>query len=248
VALGVDTLGGDIANATELELAEIFEPFDTVVGCSGMTCPAGTQVKIARAVLKAQVRRYLPWQFGVDYDVIGRESEMELFTEQLDVRDLLRGQEETKWVVVSTGMFMSFLFWPGFGVVGEGYGSVRALGGWGNRVTVTAVGDIGRVVAEILCEAPKVQGVVYTAGETVSYGRLAEIVEEVTGKGVERREGGLGLLREELEKDPRDGLRKYRVVFGEGRGVAWDEGGTFNKQRGMEMVGVKGWLSGRLNK
>jgi len=51
-----------------------------------------------------------------------------------------------------------------------------------------------------------------------------------------------------LEKDPGDGLRKYRVVFAEGRGVAWDMGGTFNGERGVDMVGVEGWLRGRLNK
>jgi len=66
------------------------------------------------------VKRYFPWQFGVDYDVIGRGSAQDLFDEQLDVRDLLRGQSGTEWVVVSTGMFMSFLFEPWFGVVEVG--------------------------------------------------------------------------------------------------------------------------------
>jgi len=54
------------------------------------------------------VKRYFPWQFGVDYDVIGRGSAQDLFDKQLDVRHLLRGQSGTEWVVVSTGMFMSF--------------------------------------------------------------------------------------------------------------------------------------------
>jgi hypothetical protein len=43
-------------------------------------------------MLSAGVKRYLPWQFGVDYDVIGRGSAQTLFDEQFDVRDLLRGQ------------------------------------------------------------------------------------------------------------------------------------------------------------
>ena len=58
-----------------------------------MSLPAGTQLKLAHAVLGVKggnVKRYVPWQFGVDYDIIGRGSAQELFDEQLGVRDLLR--------------------------------------------------------------------------------------------------------------------------------------------------------------
>jgi len=111
-------------------------PFDTIISCTGFVAGPGTQLKIARAVLDAGVRKYVPWQFGVDYDVIGKGSAMELFDEQLDVRDILRGQEKTDWIIISTGIFMSFLFKPSFGVVemdGTGQNGlpvVRALGSW----------------------------------------------------------------------------------------------------------------------
>ena len=203
---------------------------------------AGTQLKIARAVLAAKVRRYIPWQFGVDYDVIGRGSAGDLFTEQLDVRDLLRGQEGTQWVIVSTGLFVSFLFEPSFGVVSEDRSTVRALGSWQNEVTVTAPRDIGTVVAEIVWAATEARGVVFTAGETVSYGRLAGILERVWGSEVRREEWGVGMLKEELDRNPGDGMKKYRVVFAEGRGVAWSEEETFNKERGLRLQGVEDWV------
>lgn len=76
-------------------------------------------------------------------------------------------------------MFTRFLFQPSFGVVSEDRKIARALGNWENKVTVTVREDIGKVVAEIVCSAPNVQGVVYTAGETVSYGHLAEILEMI---------------------------------------------------------------------
>ncbi|MGF6660693.1 hypothetical protein QF000_002338 [Paraburkholderia atlantica] len=68
----------------------------------------GVQLKITQAALDAKVKRYFPWRFGVDYDIIGRGSAQVLFDEQLDVRDLLRAQTGTEWVIVSTGMFTSF--------------------------------------------------------------------------------------------------------------------------------------------
>ena len=78
----------DIVNDTEFVLESVYDQYHTVIGCTGMTYPPGTQLEIGRAVLASKARRYFPWQFGVDYDVIGRGSPQDLFSEQLDVRDL----------------------------------------------------------------------------------------------------------------------------------------------------------------
>lgn len=156
--LGVSLTPGDIASLSEQELANTFSSFDTLIGCTGMLYDASTQLKIVREVLAAKVRRYIPWQFGADYDAIGRDSSQGLFTEQLDVRDLLREQKATEWVIVSTGMFTNFLFEPSFGVVSEDRKTVRALGHWENEVTVRPSEDIGKVVAEIVWAALEVQG------------------------------------------------------------------------------------------
>lgn len=92
-------------------------------------------------------KRYVPWQFGVDYDVVGRGSGQKVFDEQSDVRDMLRRQTATQWVIVSTGMFTSFLFEPAFGVVDLEHGKVHALGSWHNRLTITTSDNIGRLTA-----------------------------------------------------------------------------------------------------
>lgn len=248
--LGINAQAGDIAAASVSELGRLFAPYDVVIGCSGMLGPPGLQKKICEAVLQARVKRYFPWQFGVDYDVIGRGSAQDLFSEQLGVRDMLRAQMQTQWVIVSTGMFMGFLFEEAFEVVvggkeGEGR-KVRALGGRDNKVTVTAVEDIGRVVAELVYAASDVQGVVFTAGQTISYGELAEAMREVLGDEVRLEEWDLKTLRSELAEDPGNGLKKYRVVFAEGKGVWWDEEKSWDKQRNMKLKSVKEWIEGNL--
>ncbi|KAL9090553.1 MAG: hypothetical protein Q9165_005314, partial [Trypethelium subeluteriae] len=256
--LGVRFLPADLASDSEDHLAGVFRGFDTVIGASGMYLPAGTQRKLGRAVLKAGVGCYFPWQFGVDYDVIGRGSVQELFAEQVGVREMLRGQGAMRWVVVSVGMFMSFLFEEALGVVewegggdgvenGEEQGrgerrvkGVNALGEWGNRVTVTGVEDIAKVVAELVYVATEERDkVVFVAGDTVTYGELADVVEEAVGKKVQRREWTLEYLRGELAKDPDDGMKKYRIAFGEGVGVSWDKETTFNVERGIETMGIR---------
>ena len=242
-AMGIDLLPGDLAADSVTDLAALFSRFHTVVSCTGFVGGKGVQLKLARAALEAGVKRYFPWQFGVDYDAIGRGSPQDLFDEQLDVRELLRSQSETEWVIVSTGMFTSFLFEPSFGVVDLEKNTVNALGSWDNAVTATTPEDIGNLTAEILFAVPRISNeIVYTAGDTLTYWRLADTVDEVLGRQVQRVEWDMPLLSKELAGEPDSPIRKYRAVFGEGKGVAWDKDQTFNAQLGIEVLGVEGWM------
>ena len=235
----------------------------------------------------------------MDYDILGRGSAQDLFDEQCDVRDMLRAQHQqdevggTEWVIISTGIFTSFLFELSFGVVGNftpllaGIGGggasgslegeedeetssppipmVRALGSWDTRVTVTSVEGIGRLTAAILTASnPRVANeVVHVAGDTISYQQLADIVEKavpavavvaVADRGTGKREGlrrelwSTERLREELRMEPGDSVRKYRVVFAEGRGVAWEVEGMWGFRRGVEGVGVDEWVRGMVGR
>ena len=247
--LGVQIVSGDLAADSPAALASLFGRFHTVVGCTGFVGGRGTQLKIARAILDAGMPRYVPWQFGVDYDVIGRGSAQDLFDEQLDVRDLLRGQDRTSWIIISTGMFTSFLFEPSFGVVDLAQNTVHALGSWDNAVTVTTPEDIGALTAAILFAEPAILNqVVYTAGDTITYGRLADTVEAVLGRQVQRIEWSVPGLSAELERDPDNAIKKYRVVFAKGKGVAWSLDQTFNAKHGIETVGVEEWARENLKR
>lgn len=253
-SLPVHFLAGDISSSTIPELATLFSPFDLVICCLGFSSGLGSQVKITQAVLEAKVKRYIPWQFGVDYDIVGRGSAQPVWDEQLDVRDLLRGQEGTQWVVVSTGIFMSFLFEPAFGVVDmdadDGMGVVRALGSWENTVTVTTPSDIGKLTSMIALEegswGEEREEIVFVAGETVSYGRVKGIVEKVFGRRIRGEVCCVDFLKEVLERDIEDVMKKYRVVFAEGRGVSWGMERTWNVKRGVEVMGVEAFAREKL--
>lgn len=240
--LGIHFLPGDLVNSSASELAELFKDFHTVIGAAGYIAGPGTQLKLTHAALQAGVPRYFPWQFGVDYDVIGRGSAQEVFDEQLDVRALLAAQTRTEWVIISTGVFTSFLFAPFFGVVDTGTPAVHALGSLENRITVTTVEDVGRLTVEIMHAEPRIRNdIVYTAGDTLSYNQLADIVESVLGRPVQRDAWDLPTLQAQLAKDPENPGNKYAVVFAKGKGVAWDPEQTFNVQHNIPVVSAKEW-------
>ncbi|EME82999.1 uncharacterized protein MYCFIDRAFT_64251 [Pseudocercospora fijiensis CIRAD86] len=242
----VSLVKGDVDQSSQDELAAIFKDFGTVICCIGMYSPPSMQIKIAKAVLDAEVKRYFPWQFGIDYDIIGRGKAQDLFDSQVDVRDILRSQYSTKWVIVSTGLFIPFFFEPAFGIVNAERTVVTAIGGWENKLTATNPEDIGKCVAELALVDTDAQGVVYVSGDTISIAKLADVVEDVMGKKVERVLKTVPDLKKELSDSPDDAMTKYRVVFGEGTGTSWSREDSYNAKKGMETQSVADWAKKNL--
>ena len=244
-SLRVRFVQADIGAASGEELAGVLADFSTVICCTGFVGGPGTRRRITAAVLSAGVDRYVPWQFGVDYDAVGRGSGQDVWDEQLDVREVLRAQSRTRWTIVSTGMFTSFLFEPSFGVVDLAGNRVHALGRWDNKVTVTTSEDIGRLTAAILAAEPPIEGTAFVAGDTVSYAQLADIVELVSGQVVERELWTVAALEADLASHPEDDIRKYRLAFARETGVWWRKESTFNARHGLAVTDIATWLEGR---
>src|SRR5699024_4140151 len=142
-----------------------------------------------------------------------------VFDEQLDVRDLLRSQHDTEWLIVATGMFTSFLFEPSFGVVELDSDVVHALGSWDDQVTVTTPEDIGRLTAAILFHDPRfVNETVFVAGDTISYGELVDELESALKRPLRREAWSVSSLKDALNTEPDNNLLKYHAVFAAGVG------------------------------
>lgn len=245
--LGIQMVAADLVNDSVEQLAEVFARFDTVIGCAGMVAGRETPMKLAAAALKSGVKRYFPWQFGVDFEVIGRGSPQDLFDAQLDVRELLRAQDKTEWVIISTGMFTSFLFEPVFEVVDFENDTVNALGSLENSVTLTTPDDIGTLTAQIVFFEPRFRNeIVYLSGDTVTYGQVASMLEHVLGRPFQRSVWTVPYLMQELEKDPAHHVKKYRAVFAQGRGVAWPKAGTFNEREAIPVTTAEHWATKNL--
>lgn len=245
--LGIEVVVGDLVKSSINELASVFTRCDPLIGCAGYAAGIDTPMKLARAALQARIPRYFPWQFGVDFDLIGRGSPQDIFDAQLDVRELLRVQNETEWVIISTGMFMSYLFEPDFGVVDLENSEVHALGSLDTAVTVTTPDDIGTLTADVVFVEPAVRNeIVFLAGDTVTYGDVADKLEVALQRPFSRLEWTVPYLMEELARDPQNMMRKYRAAFAQGRGVAWDKAGTFNQRHAIPVTDVAAWIGANL--
>lgn len=245
--LGIDIVTGDLVKSSIDELAAVFARYDTVIGCTGYAAGIDTPIKLARAALKAGIPRYFPWQFGADFDAIGRGSPQDIFDAQIDVRDLLRSQHQTEWVIISTGIFMSYLFEPDFGVVDLKNDAVHALGSLDNTMTLTTPDDIGMLTAAIVFATPRIRNeIVYIAGDTVTYSEVADKLQAALGRPFSRSEWSEQYLMDKLARDPQDMMSKYRAVFAQGRGVAWSKEKTFNERHNIPVTNVDTWINANL--
>ncbi|MDD9654185.1 aromatic alcohol reductase [Klebsiella pasteurii] len=240
---GAEFIAVDVASSTPASLKDLFANFATIINCMGFVAGAGTQIKITQAALEARVKRYFPWQFGVNYDAVGKGSGQPVWDEQYDVRTLLRAQTATEWVIISTGMFTSFLFEPAFDVVNLSQNTLNALGGWDTQITVTSPADIGRLTTAIYLFQPRlINEVVFVAGETTSYGKLADTVERVTKRTFTRQVLTLPTLLEQLRVKPDDRMLRYRAAFARGDGMWWPMSETWNVQNNIPTQDIESWL------
>ncbi|WP_448954976.1 aromatic alcohol reductase [Labrys neptuniae] len=244
---GIEIVLGDLVNNSIDELASVFSRYDTVIGCAGIAAGVETPMKLARAALKSGIPRYFPWQFGVDFEAIGRGGPQDIFDAQLDVRELLRSQDKTEWVIISTGMFMSYLFEPEFGAVDLENSEVHALGSLDTAVTLTTPDDIGVLTAEIVFFEPTIRNeIVFLAGDTVTYDQVADKLEAALRRPFKRSVWTVPFLMEELANDPQNMMRKYRAAFAIGRGVSWDKVGTFNERQGIPVTDLSALIDADL--
>ena len=247
--MDISIVEADLSTFETGDLANIFRDYTQVIGCTGFVGGPGTQRKITAAAIEARVQHYIPWQFGVDYDVVGLGSGQEVFDEQHEVRTMLRGQGAIAWTIVSTGMFTSFVFLKEFGLVDFLRGRVHALGDWNNRLTVTTPEDIGKLTALIAAEwRHHVDEIVYVAGDTFTYSELADTLEEVTGRTFQRILWTIPELRAAVDANPDDGMLKYRLGFARPDGVAWPKKVTFNAERGIDTISLSQWLTANVEK
>lgn len=245
--LGINIVTGDLVMSSVDDLASLFAQFDTVVGCTGYAAGINTPMKLAQATLQARIPRYFPWQFGADFDAIGRGSPQDIFDAQIDVRDLLRSQHETEWVIISTGIFMSYLFEPDFGVVDLQNDTVHALGSIDNTMTLTTPDDIGMLTAAIVFKTPRIRNeIVYIAGDTLTYAEVADKLQSALGRPFSCTEWSEQYLMDKLALNPQDMMSKYRAVFAQGRGVAWDKKQTFNERHNIPVTDVAAWINANL--
>ncbi|KIW05324.1 uncharacterized protein PV09_03845 [Verruconis gallopava] len=199
---------------------------------STLLCKDGTwfvsQKNLLDAGLKVGIKRFVASEFGLG--PLGT-AEVDLFAlEQLPIRLALkaaaREHPDFEWTAFYNGAFMNYL---GYGcenaeAVGMDHSflfNVKAMtadipvkeDGSFPDLTMTTIADVGHFVAAA-CALP--QGTwpedSYLAGETLSIGKVIDIIESVCGRKVIVRKYTKKALLEEIAQIPADSVREEDIM------------------------------------
>jgi len=69
----------------------------------------------------------------------------------------------------------------------------------------------------------------------------------LSGQKFKRTVSDLKELENDLNNDPLNFVKKYRSIFGNGRGVSWDFNTTFNFQKGIKTTSAREWAENNIN-
>ena len=83
---------------------------------------------------------------------------------------------------------------------------------------------------------------IFIAGETTSYEKLAETVERVTNQTFTKDVLPLPALMDALHLNPDDQMLCYRTAFARGDGMWWPMNNTWNVQNNMPTQDIESWL------
>ncbi|MET8722124.1 Rossmann-fold NAD(P)-binding domain-containing protein [Streptomyces misionensis] len=112
---------------------------------------------------------------------------------------------------------------------------------------MTTPEGIGVLTTDILFAEPRIRNeIVYLAGDTITYGELAETLETVLERPFRRAVWTVPALLDELAADPDNMTRKYRAVFARGRGVAWAKDDTYNARHAIPVTDLRQWVKENL--
>lgn len=249
-ALNIRLVPGDFESDSEDSLKETLSRFHTVIGCSEISPGVpGLQARVVRLILDAKVARYIPWQFGVDYDVLSQGPLREIVEEQVQVRTLLRSQNHTSWIIVSSGIFMSDLMnHEGLGLMISRNNKFRALGSWDTHITTTDMWDVASITALILMERPEVKNeVCLIAGDTLSYSQIVSAYETVYRHcKIEKEIWSREYLQDRLVAKPGNELRRQRCIYASNVGIAWSKADSWIGQRGIHVKTLRQYFEQRL--
>jgi hypothetical protein len=108
--------------------------------------------------------------------------------------------------------------------------------------SLTTPADIGKLTAEIFFTEPQIENeIVYIAGDTITYGQLADIAESLSGQKYDRTLSDMEEIDNDLNNDPSNFVKKYRSIFGSGKGVSWSMEDSFNVRKGIQTISAKQW-------
>ena len=219
-AKGVRVLEGDLSGepatlAQTLSAAHI----NTVISTVGFGQYL-LQLRLLEAAKTAGVKHFIPSEFAFDIPLVGSNTTLEAVLGPKLVVQRAVISSGLDYTFVCTGGFTEYMLSsPLFGVDLRNE-VVTAPGSFSNCMTFTSIVDISNLVADAVIN-PQARNKTIYLGEPLSYQQIADTIDSVSSKPLERRVRTSEEALTILKADPADYKTRFIPVVDAQKGVWW---------------------------
>jgi len=175
---------GDLKDAAAAKTATA--GMDAVLSAVNGAELVSSSLNLIQGAKESGVKRFIPSEFGFDWTAYADEKDFPtaVFKWKKSIKEAA-AKAGLEWTLIMTGGFHSYVTTPLFGYDLKA-NSVRLQGSGAVRMQATSRVDIGNLVPEVLLHPSSRNAVVRLAGDLLTLEQLAQRVEAVSGKKLER--------------------------------------------------------------
>lgn len=238
-ARGVKVVTGDLSSSVE-QLTPLLKGFDVVISAVAGANLGADQLRLISAAKAAGVRWFVPSEFGFDAAAAGRGSIIPIFDDKIIAVEAVKAAG-LDYTLFATGAFTEYALSPFFGVDSATKTLTYPISG-AAKFTTTTLADIGAIVADAIVTGKGRNATVKTAGATLTYAQLGDVLDRVSGSKWTRVTRSKADYEAALAKNTYDYQARFGLLLGDAKLEAansWDVKESYNAKNGIAVTSVE---------
>ena len=239
--LGIAVLPGDVTADVET-LTSLLQGVDVLITALSLPMMAA-QVPLAQAALAAGVKRFLPTEWGMDVERMGKDSALGSYGwSKVEARHAIMASG-LPYTLVQCSIWTEFLLSP-MRIVDPETRTVHAVGSLDSRLSTTTLADMAALVPAIISDPATLNADIRIASQTLSWGELLEAAQRATGEKWTAVVRSVEETQAAVAANHQDFRSLFQLVVVSGKGVLWadDETWNFHHQTGVKTTSMEEFL------
>jgi uncharacterized protein YbjT (DUF2867 family) len=223
--LGIEVLPGDVT-ADEATLISLLKGVDVLITALNPPLMAA-QVPLAKAALTAGVKRFVPTEFGVEIERMGKDSPMGSFAwNKVEARHAIIASG-VPYTLIQCSIWTEHLLSP-LRILDVASRTAHITGSMDNRISTTTLPDMAALTLIIIDDPSTLNADIHIASQTLTWRELLAAAERATGEKWTASVRTLEETQAWVATHHSDFRSTFELIIALGKGVAWSHEETWN--------------------
>ncbi|KAJ3004448.1 hypothetical protein HKX48_001225 [Thoreauomyces humboldtii] len=221
---GARAIDIDVQSASIEELATALRDTDVVLSTVGIELLKEGQLKLVEAAKIAGVKRFIPSEFGIDMDKVGRGGPVSVWDFKLDVQDAIK-KAGLDYTFIEVGIFAEYI--APFAGVDPATKTLTAPGSFDARISLSPLGDVGRQTADLVVSGRGRNETVFFGTVNYSWSEFHAALERSTGEKWTKAVKDKAEFETAAKADENDWVARVGLIYLAGKGTHFPHHDTY---------------------